>query len=123
VSVDLWQWIENFASKSAPNFLVALAALVVGLVALPLIALQTLGAFRPAGAPPHPAAPPVSDALVKLLQALFPGALWELAQALQRTSWGPSLVQRLPRRTTEHAARRLVPPARRARPGQEGSRP
>ena len=90
--MDLWLWIEDFASKSAPNFLVALAALIVALVGLPLIVLHTWREFRPQAraAVAGPTAPPVSDALVKLLQALFPGALWELAQALQRTPWGPS---------------------------------
>ncbi|MBK7761739.1 MAG: NACHT domain-containing protein [Deltaproteobacteria bacterium] len=96
--MDLWLWIEDFASKSAPNFLVALAALVVALVGLPLIVLHTWREFRPQAraAVAGPAAPPVSDALVKLLQALFPNTLWELAQALQRTPWGPSVVQGLP---------------------------
>jgi formylglycine-generating enzyme required for sulfatase activity len=96
--VDLWLWIEDFASKSAPNFLVALAALIVALVGLPLILLHTWREFRPQAraAVAGPAAPPVSAALVKLLQALFPNTLWELAQALRGTSWGSSLVQRLP---------------------------
>jgi formylglycine-generating enzyme required for sulfatase activity len=93
--VGLWQWIESFASKSAPNFLVALASLVVGIVALPLAALQTWRAFHPQAPLSSPAAPPVSDALVKLLQALFPNTLWELAQGVQRTPWGPSVVQGL----------------------------
>jgi formylglycine-generating enzyme required for sulfatase activity len=93
VSVDLWQRFEKFAGHDVTTWL---TGLTIGLMSILLAAIPLWRTRRQQASLTTSTAPPVVDALVKLLQALFPGALWELANKLKGTTWGESLVQRLP---------------------------